>query len=449
MKEGNRHFMYNKKWNIKSYIMFLFADILVLSVGIIIIICLCGQQEDIVMDHIPLYNNLREREVIRERGVYKSDYIEGNYWFSAEVGPLKGGIYTINFDYQTNYDGFLLECEGHGKRYRSIYAEDVVLNPADNIMTLKFWVNGQGIDSFSFMIDCGDSTRQAGGVYLCLSNIRIVRDFRGTLFYHFLKLIALVMVSDVIFFCYIKRQYIQKNFYVIAGLGVIFIVSSLGLCMESQIRGHDLLFHWGRIIGLKKRILTGNFPVRIQPGWFNGYGYPVSVFYGDILLYIPAVLYAFNVPLVYAYKIYVLLINLGTVLISYYCFSKMFNDKYVGVLCSAIYTLSINRTLNVYLRAAVGEFSATMFFPLIALSMWDIFNSDIKSARYKQDWLMLCIGMTGVIQTHVLSVEMTGIFLIIVCLLNIKRVFRRETLLFFTKSIITVLGLNASTALLK
>ena len=209
-----------------------------------------------------------------------------------------------------------------------------------------------------------------------------------------------------------------------------------------QISGHDLYFHLARIRGIAEALMTGEFPVKMQPEWFNGYGYPVSVFYGDILLYIPAILYIFSIPLEFCYKIYVLLINLGTVLISYFCFKRICKDKYIGVACTAVYTLSVIRIINIYLRAAVGEYSAAMFLPLIALAIWEILTSDIKGAAYNKNSLLLCLGMTGVIQTHVISLEMTGIFLILVCLFNFKAIMRKETFRVLIKSALMTIAVN-------
>lgn len=121
---------------------------------------------------------------------------------------------------------------------------------------------------------------------------------------------------------------------------------------NAQSLGHDLAFHMGRIVGLAEGIRLGQLPVKIQQGWCNGYGYPTSVFYGDLLLYIPAVLYLLKIPIVYAYKTYVLLINAGTILISYYCYKRISKDKYIALGGAALYCLSMNRVSNVVLRAA-------------------------------------------------------------------------------------------------
>ena len=104
-------------------------------------------------------------------------------------------------------------------------------------------------------------------------------------------------------------------------LGLLILLSGIPLMADYfYADAHDLAFHLMRIEGLKEELLNGSFPVRMQTYWLNGYGYPVSIFYGDLLLYIPAVLRIFGVSVLASYNIYVLLINAGTVFISYFCF---------------------------------------------------------------------------------------------------------------------------------
>ena len=101
--------------------------------------------------------------------------------------------------------------------------------------------------------------------------------------------------------------------------------------------GQDLGFHLMRIEGIAEGLENGVFPVKMQGLWMEGYGYPVSVYYGDFLLYIPALLRLCGVPVVAAYKIFVALVNLGTGLLALYSFRKIFGDDRVALVCAAAY----------------------------------------------------------------------------------------------------------------
>ena len=68
--------------------------------------------------------------------------------------------------------------------------------------------------------------------------------------------------------------------------------------------GHDWKFQLLRLESLKAGLQSGQFPVRMDPVFFNGFGYASSLFYPDFLLYIPAVLQLLGVSLVSSYKIF-------------------------------------------------------------------------------------------------------------------------------------------------
>lgn len=142
------------------------------------------------------------------------------------------------------------------------------------------------------------------------------------------------------------------------------------------VRGHDIRFHLMRIEALKDGLLSGAFPVKIQPTWLNGNGYPVSILYPDLFLYIPALLRLLGLSLQTVYKIYIMLINGVTIGFSYWSFRRMSGRRALGLLGSFIYTLSIYRLTNIYTRAAVGEYTAMAFLPLVLYAMWRIYKEE-------------------------------------------------------------------------
>lgn len=92
--------------------------------------------------------------------------------------------------------------------------------------------------------------------------------------------------------------------------------------------GHGLYFHLVRIESVAKELSNGQIPVRMMTNMLNGYGYPNSLYYCDIFLYIPALLYNCMLPIYLCYNIYLLRINFITVCISYYVF-KTITENYI------------------------------------------------------------------------------------------------------------------------
>lgn len=118
--------------------------------------------------------------------------------------------------------------------------------------------------------------------------------------------------------------------------------------------GHDINFHLMRIEGLAEGLRMGQFPVKIQPAWYEGYGYGCSVFYGDIFLYVPALMRLFGVPLQWAYKFYVLMTQAGTIAISAYSFGRIFKDKKIAFVGTVLYALAIYRLMNIFCARCSG-----------------------------------------------------------------------------------------------
>ena len=67
--------------------------------------------------------------------------------------------------------------------------------------------------------------------------------------------------------------------------------------------GHDLIFHLYRIEGIAQGLIEGQFPVRMQTVQAAGYGYPVSIMYGDIFLYPVALLVILGMSINNAYNL--------------------------------------------------------------------------------------------------------------------------------------------------
>lgn len=373
-------------------------------------------------------------------------YLSSGSAVYCESEPLISGVYDVTVSYKTESKSFQVSCstkDTDGQCYPVIYSDNTILNPLREELTFTVWVNGN-VDDLRVNFRWGEENIYNDSLYI--ERIVLSRNYRKSVLYGMIKLMLAFCIFHVamglIWYGAAVKRKIRENFMVIFGLGCVFIVSSLGMLHFAIPYGHDLPFHYARIAGLAEGILTGNLPVRISPGWNNGYGYPVSVYYGDVFLYVPAFLCLFQVPILYAYKAYVLIVNLVRALISYFCFKEISRDKTAGVACAALYSLSINYILNLYLRAAVGEYTASAFFPLIILGLTDILSIS-QGKEHKNGWMYLGLGMTGVIQSHILSTEMVCIFIAIVLIAMLPRVLHKDNIVALCKSVLLAIGLNA------
>lgn len=276
------------------------------------------------------------------------------------------------------------------------------------------------------------------GDYLLVSGVTFTSTFTWYKL-HIFKLLLFMLLLDICIYVYLRKdkiQFSQERRKVLVSLGIITFIASIPLMTNYLLQEQDLAFHLTRIEGIVEGLLAGEFPVRIQPQWLNGHGYPTSVFYGDVLLYIPACLRLMGFDPQISYKIFVVLVNFATAGIAYLCFSKIGSNQKIGIVAAAVYSLNLYRFTNLYVRAAVGEYSATIFFPVILYGLWYIFTKELEVIKKSSIWIVLALGYLGVLYSHLISCEMVGIFTILVCLLQIRKVFQKERFLALLKAFI-------------
>lgn len=345
---------------------------------------------------------------------------------------LSRGVYRIMVDYEAGTSNNYIFAESKNSPQKT-GCDKILLERAKGQETFLVWVSGN-VDDLTVMSEY----MGVGSFYI--SHIEICETMLGRLHDVFLAIVFCV----ILFFCLNlgmeKKLLCFKGVPVVVGLAAMIMLVSLPLLAKGVYIGHDSGFHLNRVEGIWQGLKSGQLPVRIQPNWLHGYGYGVSVCYGDILLYIPAFLRMFGFSVQEAYEWFVFLINGATALTSYYCFNKMSGNKKAALTCSFLYTFSVYRIVNVYVRAAVGEYCAMIFLPVVLYGFWCILG---KEEKEKKNWLPLMIGLSGLLQTHMLSCEMVGIFGIFVCLIRLKSVLQKENLKAFAKAAAGTVLLNA------
>jgi len=234
----------------------------------------------------------------------------------------------------------------------------------------------------------------------------------------------------------------SKSACVVVMLAGISLFASLPLFYDKLYTGHDIFFHMGRIRGIAEGLSNGQFPVRIYAEANNGYGYASSIFYGEMFLYIPAWFVMLGFPLQKAYQIFAVVVTVATCVVTYLCFARMFRSKSAGVLAALLYTCAPYRLVNVYIRAAAGEYTAMIFLPLIVYAMWTMFSEAATKKQQKYGWVWLAIGVTGVIQSHILTTEMVAVFLVLACVLGIRRFMKLRNLWTVVKAVVATVLWN-------
>lgn len=361
--------------------------------------------------------------------------LSGTFGNTPQV-TLTPGTYTISVNYDTKEEGHYLQVVDQYTVEGAVLGNyDVELSPALHDAELDIWVTKHIPD---FVAKAGFS----GSGALSVHSIHIAETPEGRRLL-FSGLILLFLIADLLL-CPGIRNRIKSNKNTILLIAVITLFASYPLLNDYLFESSDMKFHLRRIDGIKEALLTDHqFPVRMLSNCMSGYGYPVSIFYADFFLYFPALLCMLGMPLQTAFKIYIICFHGFTAALSFYCFGKIFKNRLVGAAGAFLYTLAPYRISTLYMRAALGEFTAMTFLPLILYGLWIIYTSDTSEKSYKNKWLPLTLGLSGIIQCHILSCEITAILIIIACILLWKHTFRRPRFILLCKTVLGTLFLNA------
>ncbi|MGN0984809.1 MAG: hypothetical protein ACI4OI_08185 [Gemmiger sp.] len=357
--------------------------------------------------------------------------------FQSDFAPPPAGLYKISITYQSqaSEQDTAGSCVFLGQG--SILNEGIPLPGNRTHAEGRVWIYGT-TTSTALAILANDSS-------LCVQSMQIeeVWSWRLTTL---LTALLLFLLADLLLLVLSPRLNLlhlsdAQRLAVFSLLALTLFVSIPA--MDSSISyGFDLEFHLSRISGIAQGLRDGQFPVRIYPDFLYGYGYASPVFYGDLLLYPSALLVWMGYPLCIAYQVYIVLLNLMTAVISYCCAHKAFHSRRMAMTGAVLYTASAYRIINLYYRPALGEASAQTFLPLILYGFWALYAEAASEKQHRGAWLPLLLGYTGVIQTHVISTELSALLGVGIVLVCWKKAFRRENLLLLVKGALGTVLVN-------
>ena len=359
--------------------------------------------------------------------------------FQIENLSLKPGVYRVqmHYDTDTNMKNFC-NVEDDTLEYRMLRSSGEHFYQGLHETDFQIWLL-QKTDHLRVTVTYGEE-----GSYTITG--LTIRETNG---------LAAVLLCCILFFSlladllYLYAQYDKAYGISIAtkgihfGLALLLLFSSLPLMQDMILSSGDLGYHMLRMMGVKDGILSGQFPVRIAPKWQQGYGYASSIFYGETLIYVGALIRLIGFSYITSYRLFILFINALTILIAYHSFRKIFEDRYIGLLCTMLYTLSVYRISKTFICGSLGETFGILFLPLIVYGFYRIFTQDITDKEYRFSWIPLTVAFTGLVQSHLLTGEQVGAFTILLCLILWKRVFRKQTFLSLAKTVIYSVLLSA------
>lgn len=376
-------------------------------------------------------------ELSRETGTTEYDYTtineaSGYYGLlsSTKTLLLDKGTYTVGLQYKSS-----------GADLVKVIANDQIIETYPLPTTSTY-------EKFSFTLPKDTEEVQIqvhfGGVgdfYIySLSLAPESRFYNDTFFYMGLVIVLSIFIPVITFF-YRKKTAALTIDVKKQNLFLFLILLFIGLFAHMQFMnsklnwGDDICYHLARIEGIKDALRAGQFPVLIYPEAMYGHGY-LNAMYPNLFLYIPGCIRLLGVSAATSYKFLFLLFNIGTAFVTYYSVKSMFNSKKAALFAALLYTICPYRFTNIYARSAVGEALAMTFMPLVIAGIYHVILGN------KKKWLLLALGITGLLQSHILSALLGTILCAIVGICFITNVFREKRYLSILKAAGVALLLN-------
>ena len=320
----------------------------------------------------------------------------------------------------------------------AIHADAVILDDCHRTVTTRLWVGyGAKMRDLTATLTYGEGQLYLYGITLTEQPI-----YRAARLVGFVLLAALLDLALLLLFaCGDENAPARRRKYavplVLAGIALL---ASLPLFSNYLYFGHDLDYHLQRITAMAAELSYGQFPVRLTTDSLNGYGYANPLCYCELFLTLPALLYNAWLPLRTCYQVYIFAVTLATAAIAYYSFGTITASRKLGLLGAGLYTLSCYRMVCIYVRAAVGEYTAIAFLPLILAGLYNIYTTE--KPRFAQ-WAPMAFGMAALVQCHLLSCELIALLLVVFCLLRLRETLRPARLLAWLKAALLALALSA------
>ena len=215
------------------------------------------------------------------------------------------------------------------------------------------------------------------------------------------------------------KKHIEEILCILCFAIVMYILLQIHQPMNQVILGHDSAYHYLRLEAASYNIENGTLFSGVDHLFLNGAGYASSAAYPDILLLFPAFLRTLGVSVGTSMSVHLILCDIFTYLTMFLCAKALTGSPVGGTIAAVAYTLCQYRLDNIFIRMALGEIQAFIFWPLILYGLYDLIFCDFKKPY------ILGIGFTGMLLSHVISTIFSLIISILFVLIFIRRILKQ------------------------
>lgn len=193
----------------------------------------------------------------------------------------------------------------------------------------------------------------------------------------------------------VKKVYRSSNFWPIIIVLVFALLAGKGLIGPGYFNMHDDL-QMMRQLEMEKCFSSLQIPCRWVPDMGYGFGFPLFNYYPPLPYLFGEIFRIFGMTFVDTVKLVFISAFIFSG-ISMYFFAKEFFGKWGGVISSIFYLWAPYHSVDVYVRGAMNEDWALIFFPLILLLGYKLIKSKKQDTKYI---IYISLSWTGLLLSH-------------------------------------------------
>lgn len=223
------------------------------------------------------------------------------------------------------------------------------------------------------------------------------------------------------------KKYIPHLIILLASILISIPIFKMNLSSTNEFR-----IHIGRIVAISKLIKNNIFPALISNNNMNGFGYALNIFYGPITTYLPMLLSYKSIAST-GIQIFTLISIIASGYAMYFYTLKITKNK-IAATCSALmYILLPYKLTNIYSRNALGEYSASIFLPLLLNGLYELTEGNSKKTY------LIALSAIGLILSHTITTIYASIFSIIYLIAFYKKLNLHKIKILIINVIIAIL----------
>jgi len=192
-------------------------------------------------------------------------------------------------------------------------------------------------------------------------------------------------------------------------IGIVFILAFLPTFWRMLKPGIFSMQDWQffRLFEFDKCIQDLQIPCRWAPDIDFQYGQPIFNFYGQFSFAIGEMFHLLGLSIIDSTKALFIVSLVGSAFTMFLLSSNLWRSRLAGVISALLYVYAPYRAVDVYVRGALPEAMAFIYFPLITY----FFNRFVKEKKISL-LVWFCLAFSALIITHNLSALMYLFFII-------------------------------------